>query len=201
MRGKFITLEGMDGAGKSTHIPYIEACLRARGIEVVSTREPGGTPLGEQLRALLLHETMHPETEALLMFASRKEHVVQLIEPALTRGAYVLSDRFADASFAYQCGGRGVDTTKMECLEQWVLDDLQPDVTLLFDVPVEVSVQRLSNARSPDKFERESAEFFARIRQAYLQRAARFPGRFRIVDSHRPLVDVRASIDEIIASL
>lgn len=201
MRGKFITLEGMDGAGKSTHIPYIEACLRARGIEVVSTREPGGTPLGEQLRALLLHETMHPETEALLMFASRKEHVVQLIEPALTRGAYVLSDRFADASFAYQCGGRGVDTTKMECLEQWVLDDLQPDVTLLFDVPVEVSVERLSNARSPDKFERESAEFFARIRQAYLQRAARFPGRFRIVDSHRPLVDVRASIDEIIASL
>lgn len=201
MRGKFITLEGMDGAGKSTHIPYIEACLRARGIEVVSTREPGGTPLGEQLRALLLHETMHPETEALLMFASRKEHVVQLIEPALTRGAYVLSDRFADASFAYQCGGRGVDTTKMECLEQWVLDDLQPDVTLLFDVPVEVSVERLSNARSPDKFERESAEFFARIRQAYLQRAARFPGRFRIVDSHRSLVDVRASIDEIIASL
>ena len=175
--------------------------MRARGIEVVSTREPGGTPLGEQLRALLLHETMHPETEALLMFASRKEHVVQLIEPALTRGVYVLTDRFVDASFAYQCGGCGVDTTKMERLEQWVLDDLQPDVTLLFDVPVEVSVQRLSNARSPDKFERESAEFFPRIRQAYLQRAARFPGRFGIVDSHRPLVDVRASIDEIIASV
>lgn len=201
MRGKFITLEGMDGAGKSTHIPHIIAHFNARGIEVVSTREPGGTVLGEQLRNLLLHEPMHPETEALLMFAARKEHLVQLIEPALARGAIVISDRFADASFAYQCGGRGVDFAKMEHLEQWVQGALQPDITLLFDVPVEVSLKRLQDARSPDKFEQEDAEFFSRIREAYLRRAARFPGRFRIIDSNRPLEAVVATLDDVLTSL
>src|SRR3989338_7607562 len=143
MTAKFITLEGMDGAGKSTHIPTIIEALKARGLEVVSTREPGGTALGERLRELLLHETMHPETETLLMFAARREHIANVIVPALARGAYVLSDRFTDATYAYQCGAKGVLASKIELLEQWVQGDLQPDLTLLFDVPVEVSVQRL----------------------------------------------------------
>ena len=163
MRGKFITLEGMDGAGKSTHIPDIIKLLKDKGVEVVSTREPGGTALGEQLRTLLLNEPMHPETETLLMFAARREHIAQIIEPALARGAWVLSDRFTDATYAYQCGGRGVLANKVIDLEAWVQGGLQPDLTLLFDVPVEISVARLATARTPDKFERESAEFFTKI--------------------------------------
>ncbi len=201
MRGKFITLEGMDGAGKSTHIPHILDHFRARGLEVVSTREPGGTSLGERLREILLHEAMHPETEALLMFAARREHISEVIEPALARGAYVVSDRFADASYAYQCGGRGVDFEKMRLLEQWALDDLQPDITLLFDVPVNVSLQRLAKARSPDKFEQEGADFFTRIRDAYLRRAQQYPHRFRIINSDQPLEDVIRSLDRIISSI
>lgn len=201
MRGKFITLEGMDGAGKSTHIPHILDHFRARGLEVVSTREPGGTSLGERLREILLHEAMHPETEALLMFAARREHISQVIEPALARGAYVISDRFADASYAYQCGGRGVDFEKMNLLEQWALGELQPDITLLFDVPVDVSLQRLSKARAPDKFEQEGADFFTRIRDAYLRRAQQYPHRFRVIDSHQPLEDVVKSLDNIISSI
>ena len=149
--GKFITLEGVDGAGKSTHIPTISRLLQARDKEVLLTREPGGTPLGEKLRELLLHENMHPETEAMLMFAARREHIEQVIRPALARGAYVVSDRFTDASFAYQCGGRGVPTAKIGQLEQWVQGDFQPDLTLLFDVPVAVSTQRLAGARNPDR--------------------------------------------------
>jgi dTMP kinase len=201
MRGKFITLEGMDGAGKSTHIPHILDHFRARGLEVVSTREPGGTSLGERLREILLHEAMHPETEALLMFAARREHISEVIEPALARGAYVVSDRFADASYAYQCGGRGVDFEKMRLLEQWALDDLQPDITLLFDVPVNISLQRLAKARSPDKFEQEGADFFTRIRDAYLRRAQQYPHRFRIINSDQPLEDVIKSLDRIISSI
>jgi dTMP kinase len=201
MRGKFITLEGMDGAGKSTHIPHILDHFRARGLEVVSTREPGGTSLGERLREILLHEAMHPETEALLMFAARREHISEVIEPALARGAYVVSDRFADASYAYQCGGRGVGFEKMRLLEQWALDDLQPDITLLFDVPVNVSLQRLAKARSPDKFEQEGADFFTRIRDAYLRRAQQYPHRFRIINSDQPLEEVIRSLDRIISSI
>lgn len=201
MRGKFITLEGMDGAGKSTHIPDIVTALEARGIEVVSTREPGGTKLGEGLRELLLHQAMHPETETLVMFAARREHIAQVIEPALARGAYILSDRFTDATYAYQCGGRGVNADKIRALEQWVQGDLQPDLTLLFDVPVEVSVRRLANARSPDKFERESGEFFSRIRAAYLLRAQQHPQRFRVVDANRPLDLVKKSLEEIVLSI
>jgi dTMP kinase len=201
MRGKFITLEGMDGAGKSTHIPHILDHFRARGLEVVSTREPGGTSLGERLREILLHEAMHPETEALLMFAARREHISQVIEPALARGAYVISDRFADASYAYQCGGRGVDFEKMNLLEQWALGELQPDITLLFDVPVDVSLQRLSKARAPDKFEQEGVDFFTRIRDAYLRRAQQYPHRFRVINSHQPLEDVVKSLDNIISSI
>lgn len=201
MRGKFITLEGMDGAGKSTHIPHILDHFRARGHEVVSTREPGGTALGERLREILLHENMHPETEALLMFAARREHIVKIIEPALARDAYVISDRFADASFAYQCGGRGVDFEKMGRLEQWVQGELQPDLTLLFDVPVDVSLGRLAKARSPDKFEQEDAAFFTRIREAYLRRAEQYPHRFRIIDSDQPLEDVVASLEKILSTI
>ncbi|MDP3211622.1 dTMP kinase [Methylotenera sp.] len=201
MKAKFITLEGMDGAGKSTHISSIIELLSARGVEVVSTREPGGTELGERLRELLLHEAMHPETETLLMFAARREHIAQVIKPALARGAYVLSDRFTDATYAYQCGAKGVDASKIELLEQWVQDSLQPDMTLLFDVPVEVSMQRLSAARTPDKFERESADFFTRIRNAYLQRAQQNPARFRVIDSNQPLAEVAKSVVEAIASL
>ncbi|HSH72805.1 MAG TPA: dTMP kinase [Methylophilaceae bacterium] len=201
MRGKFITLEGMDGAGKSTHITTIVSMLQARGVEVVSTREPGGTSLGERLRELLLHEPMHPETETLLMFAARREHIIQVIEPALARGAWVLSDRFTDATYAYQCGGRGVTAEKICALEDWVQAGLQPDVTLLFDVPVEVSVARLAGARAPDKFERETADFFTRIRNAYLQRAAEQPQRFRVIDANHPLNEVKKSLESIILSI
>ena len=201
MLGKFITLEGMDGAGKSTHIPHIIAILQAQGHEVVSTREPGGTPLGERLRELVLHEPMHAETETLLMFAARREHIDCVINPALARGAYVLSDRFTDATYAYQCGAKSVAADKIEKLEKWVQADLQPDITLLFDVPVEVSVQRLLAARSPDKFERENAEFFTRIRQAYLQRALENPARFRVIDANQPLDEVSKVVEKIILSL
>ncbi|MCB4811753.1 dTMP kinase [Methylovorus menthalis] len=201
MRGKFITLEGMDGAGKSTHIPDILTQLQARGVEVVSTREPGGTELGEQLREVLLHTPMAAETESLLMFAARQEHLSTVILPALERGAYVLSDRFTDASFAYQHGGRGLAAERIAQLEQWVQQGLQPDLTLLFDVPVEVSVQRLAAARTPDKFERESADFFRRIRSAYLARAQQFPQRFRIIDSNQPLDQVKLAVSAALSGL
>lgn len=201
MRGKFITLEGMDGAGKSSHIAAILEILQEKGVEVVATREPGGTSLGERLRELLLHEAMDAETETLLMFAARREHIAQVIAPALARGAWVVSDRFTDASFAYQCGGRGVDQTKMEQLEHWVQQGLQPDLTLLFDVPVEISVARLAAARTPDKFERESAEFFHKIREGYLSRAKTHPTRFRIIDGNRPLETVRAEVIAILQAL
>jgi dTMP kinase len=201
MTAKFITLEGMDGAGKSTHIPSIIKVLKSRGLEVVSTREPGGTVLGERLRELLLHDAMHPETETLLMFAARREHIANVIAPALARGAYVLSDRFTDATYAYQCGAKGVSAPKVALLEQWVQEDLQPDLTLLFDVPVEVSVQRLATAREPDKFERESAEFFTRIRNAYLKRASENPSRFIVIDANKALEEVSKLVEEIILTI
>ena len=200
-RGKFITLEGMDGAGKSTHIPNIIAVLKAQGLEVVSTREPGGTRLGEQLRALLLHDTMHPETETLLMFAARREHISSVIEPALKRGAYVLSDRFTDATYAYQCGAKGVNSTKIKQLEKWVQGSLQPDMTLLFDVPVEISMKRLTTAREPDKFEREDAKFFEKLRQAYLTRAQENPERFRVINANQALDKVKVLVEELILKL
>jgi len=201
VRGKFITLEGMDGAGKSTHIPDIIKLLELKGVEVISTREPGGTLLGEQLRTLLLNEAMHPETETLLMFAARREHISQIIEPALARGAWVLSDRFTDATYAYQSGGRGVLANKVIELEAWVQGDLQPDLTLLFDVPVEVSVARLASARAPDKFERESAEFFTKIRNAYLDRANKNPNRFCMINSNQALDDVKIEVKNVISTL
>jgi dTMP kinase len=201
MAGKFITLEGVDGAGKSTHIPRIAELLRARGHEVLLTREPGGTPLGEQLREVLLHHPMHAETETLLMFAARREHLEQVILPALERGVTVLSDRFTDASFAYQYGGRGVPAEKIARLEQWVQGDFQPDLTLLFDLPVSVSTQRLAGARDPDRFERENADFFQRIRDAYLMRAAQFPQRFRIIDSSQDIPAIHAELERILEAV
>lgn len=199
--GKFITFEGIDGAGKSTHVGSVAAQLRASGKTVVTTREPGGTPLGEKLRALLLQEPMHLETEALLMFASRREHIAQVIAPALARGDWVISDRFTDASFAYQGGGRKLSLEKLAVLEQWVHPDLQPDLTLLFDVPLEVARQRLDADRTLDKFEKEKQDFFAATRAAYLQRAAQFPARIRVIDSTQSIAAVNAQIDALIASM
>ncbi len=199
--GKFITFEGIDGAGKSTHVGSVAAQLRASGKTVVTTREPGGTPLGEKLRELLLQEPMHLETEALLMFASRREHIAQVIAPALARGEWVISDRFTDASFAYQGGGRKLSLEKLAVLEQWVHPDLQPDLTLLFDVPLEVARQRLDADRTLDKFEKEKQDFFAATRAAYLQRAAQFPARIRVIDSTQSIAAVNAEIDALIASM
>lgn len=192
--GKFITFEGIDGAGKSTHISFVASLLHDRGHTVITTREPGGTPLGEKLRALLLHEKMHLETEALLMFAARREHLAQVIEPALKRGDWVISDRFTDATFAYQGGGRKLDRRKLEALEQWVHPDLQPDLTLLFDVPLEVARSRLEKSRDLDRFEQEQATFFAATQAEYLRRAAAFPERFRVIDSSKPISDVNQGL-------
>jgi dTMP kinase len=200
-RGKFITFEGIDGAGKSTHIGFVTDFLTSRGKIVVSSREPGGTPLGEKLRELLLHEKMHLETEALLMFASRREHIAQVIEPGIERGDWVLSDRFTDASFAYQSGGRGMDRARMEALEQWVHPHLQPDLTLVFDVPLEVARQRLDATRTLDKFEQEQADFFSRCRNEYLRRAAQFPDRIAVIDSTRSIEETRTDITRALERL
>jgi dTMP kinase len=196
--GKFITLEGMDGAGKSTHIPDIIDQIKALGHTVVCTREPGGTPLAEQLREILLHQTMHAETETLLMFAARREHIQQVIAPAIARGDCVISDRFTDATYAYQSGAKAVPINKINLLERWVQGDLQPDMTLLFDVPVEVSIERLSLARAPDKFEREGADFFEKLRNAYLTRAKENPMRFRIINANQALDLVKQEVKVII---
>jgi len=196
--GKFITFEGIDGAGKSTHIAFVADYIQQRCIELVSSREPGGTPLGEQLRELVLHQKMHIETEALLVFASRREHIAQVIQPALERGACVISDRFTDSSFAYQGGGRGMSLAKLEALEQWVHPHLQPDLTLLFDVPLDVARARLDATRELDKFEQEKADFFAATRAEYLRRAAQFPERFRVIDSTQSIAEIQQQIAAIL---
>jgi len=198
---KFITLEGIDGAGKSTHLAFLANWLRAHGKTVITTREPGGTALGEKLRELLLHEKMHLETEALLMFAARCEHVAQVIDPALARGEWVISDRFTDASFAYQGGGRKLDLQKLAVLEQWVHPHLQPDLTLLFDVPLDVARSRLNASRTLDKFEQEQAEFFAATRAEYLHRAMQFPQRFRVIDATEPLEKVQQTLTDILSGI
>ncbi len=200
-RAKFITFEGVDGAGKSTHLAWFTEMLRQRGIDVLLTREPGGTPLGESLRQILLHEAMHAETEAMLMFAARREHLERIILPALERGTWVISDRFSDASFAYQGGGRGVSVGKLEQLERWVQGELQPDLTLLFDIPVEVARQRLANNSSLDRFEQEQEEFFQRVRQAYLQRAAKMPQRFAIIHAEKSFEKVQEELSLIVSKL
>lgn len=202
MRGKFITLEGLDGAGKSTHLTHLVELLRQQGRTVVQTREPGGTPLGEKLRALLLAEPMHLETEALLMFAARREHIAQVIGPALERGDWVVCDRFTDASFAYQGGGRGLAIDKLETLEGWVQNGLTPDLTLLFDVPTEVALGRVQGmGRELDRFEQEKLDFFERVRAAYLARARNDERRVRLIDGSQSIPDIQQLLEEITSSV
>jgi dTMP kinase len=202
MAGKFITLEGVDGAGKSTHLDWLVAHLRGQGRTVVQTREPGGTALGEKLRELLLHEPMHLETEALLMFAARREHLERVIRPAIERGDWVVCDRFTDASFAYQGGGRGLATEKLDRLERWVQGDFQPDLTLLFDLPVEIAAQRMAGAaRQLDRFEQEKVDFHERVRAAYLQRASAMPGRIRVIDGSQTIQSIKKQLQEMLSSV
>jgi dTMP kinase len=200
-KNKFITFEGVDGAGKSTHLAWFADALRQRGHDVVVTREPGGTPLGEQLREILLNQPMSIGTEAMLMFAARLEHIEQVIKPALRAGKWVVSDRFSDASFAYQGGGRGMDWGKLRQLEQWVHPDLQPDLTLFFDVPVEVARARLANNVSLDRFEQEQADFFERVRAGYHKRIQQNPQRYVVIDAAQPLNTVKLKLEEIIITI
>ncbi len=202
MVGKFITLEGMDGAGKSTHLEYLAQQLRNSGKQVVVTREPGGTELGERLRDLLLHRgAMHPETEALLMFAARKEHVERVIKPAIARGDWVISDRFTDASYAYQCGGRGIEEDRLADLENWVLQGFKPDLTLMFDVPLDVAAERRGQARDADRFEQESRGFFLRVREAYLARATREPARIKLINANQSIAAVQRELATLLQAL
>jgi len=199
-RGKFITFEGIDGAGKTTHLAWFGERLAQKlaplGAQLLTTREPGGTPLGETLRDILLHqrEHMHLETEALLMFAARREHLAQVIEPALARGDWVLCDRFTDATFAYQGGGRGLAHERLETLERWVQRGLQPELTVLFDVTPQTASARRGAVRDPDRFERETEAFFERTRNEYLRRAQEAPQRFAIIDAAGSIEQVRAQL-------
>lgn len=190
-KGLFLTLEGLDGAGKSTHIDWLIGQLQSHGVRVVSTREPGGTAVGEALRDMLLHQPMHLKTETLLMFAARCEHIEQVIRPALARGDWVLCDRFTDATFAYQGGGRELGGSAVTALEQWVHPDLQPDLTWLFDVPLAVARQRLAATRTLDRFEQEGDAFFERTRAAYRTRVAAQPDRFRVIDATQSIEHIR----------
>ena len=201
MKGKFITFEGVDGAGKSTHLAWFADVLRQRGHDVIVTREPGGTPLGEQLREILLNQPMNIGTEALLMFAARLEHIEQVIKPALHAGKWVISDRFSDASFAYQGGGRGLDWNKLSQLEQWVHADLQPDLTLFFDVPVEIARQRLASNVSLDRFEQEQADFFERVRAGYHRRVQQNPQRYVVIEAAQSIENTKQKLEEIVLSL
>ncbi len=191
MSGRFISFEGIDGAGKSTHVDWCADWLRARGLEVVLTREPGGTPLAEQLRALLLSEPMSIDTETLLVFAARNEHLAQSIRPALARGAWVVCDRFTDSTYAYQGGGRGVSTQRIATLEAWVHADLQPHRSYLFDLPPEVAAQRRAAARAADRFEAEDLAFFERVRGAYQARQAADPQRILTLDARQSVAQLR----------
>ena len=194
-RGRFLTFEGIDGAGKSSQIEAAVAHLRRRGHQVVQTREPGGTSLGERLRELLLHQPMHLETEAMLMFAARREHLEKLILPALARGEWVVSDRFTDATYAYQVSGRGLDERRFEALERWVHAGFQPDLTVLFDLEPAIAAQRVASAgNAPDRFEREQLDFFERVRAAYLARARAADGRIRVIDASAPIEAIRERV-------
>ena len=200
MRGKFITLEGLDGAGKSTHLRWIARFLRARGVELKLTREPGGTPTGEKLRQLLLggRQRLHPETETLLLFAARREHLDKVIIPALRAGQWVLCDRFTDATYAYQSAGSGVDWRKVGVLERWVQESLQPDLTLLFDVSPAVGRQRAGRRRKPDRLEREKGRYYGRVRKAYLKRARENFRRVRVIDANLSVAVIHKVLEEIL---
>lgn len=201
-RGKFITLEGGEGVGKSTNLDFIAEQIRARGVTLVRTREPGGTPLSEALRGLLLdpaYTGMDPAAELLTVFAARAQHIAEVIEPALARGDWVLSDRFTDASFAYQGGGRGMPAERIAQLEQWVQGDLQPDLTLLLDAPVALGMGRAERRGSLDRFEQERLGFFERVRDAYLARVTADPGRFAVIDASVELDDVQRSLKKVLS--
>lgn len=196
--GRFITFEGIDGAGKTSHVNELEQRWRAAGRDVLRTREPGGTPLAESLRELFLHRPMDALTEALLVFAARRDHLITVIEPALARGAWVLCDRFTDATFAYQGAGRGFDLGQLATLEDWVQAGRQPDLTLVFDLPPAVAAGRLSQARAPDRLESEDRQFFERVRQGYQHRVDAQPSRYAVIDAARTPEDVAAQVEAVL---
>jgi dTMP kinase len=201
MRGRFITLEGSEGSGKSTNLAFIHQYLQQSGIDVVLTREPGGTPLGETIREVLLdhrNTAMASDTELLLMFAARAQHLQELILPALEAGKWVLCDRFTDATYAYQGAGRGIEEARIAQLEQWVQGELRPDLTLFLDLPVEQGLARAGERSAPDRFEREQLDFFERVRQGYLEQAARAPGRYRVVDASQTLDAVQTQLTALL---
>lgn len=202
-KGKFITLEGIDGAGKSTHLKWLANYLESNGIRVLTTREPGGTQLGEHIRGLLLdhRQVMHAETEALLMFAARREHLDKLILPALNQGSWVISDRFTDASYAYQGGGRDVSIDKLQILENWVQGQFQPDLTFYFDLSIEVARLRMQSIKIADRFEKEQNDFFHRVRAAYITRAKQFPERMQVLDASRSIDDITHQLKKILQPL
>ncbi len=202
MRGKFITLEGIDGAGKSTHLRWIARFLRRRGLKVTVTREPGGTAVGENLRRLVLGSKrgLNPETETLLMFAARREHLDKVIVPALVAGRWVLCDRFTDATYAYQAAGSGVSWRKIAMLERWTQEGLQPNLTILFDVSPTLGRQRVDRRKNPDRFEREKGAYYRRVRNAYLRRARENPRRIKVIDASRTLAEVDKQLEKLLLS-
>mgnify|MGYP003957250735 FL=1 len=203
-KGKFITIDGVEGAGKSTQINFICGYLKDKGINVVLTREPGGTELGEKIRTLLLSpktKSMHSDTELLLMFAARNEHIHAKIMPILEKGDWVLSDRFTDASYAYQGGGRGLDVDRIAKLEEWVLQDFTPDMTLLLDLPVELGMSRVESRGEKDRIELEDMDFFNRVRDAYISRSKQFPDRIKLIDSSETVEHTKEQIKIILDSL
>ena len=202
-RGLFITLEGGEGAGKSTSLAFVRAFLEQAGKKVVVTREPGGTPLGEKIRALLLQgrDDMHVDTELLLMFAARGEHLTRVVLPALTSGAYVVCDRFTDATYAYQGGGRGLAAERIRVLEEWVQQGLRPDLTLLLDIPVDKGLTRAGQRSAPDRFERETFDFFERVRQRYLMIAASEPQRVKVIDAGQDIPHVEQQLRAVLETL
>lgn len=196
--GYFLTFEGIDGAGKSTHIEMIQQVFTAKGHEILRTREPGGTPLAERLRDLVLHEKMDTLTEAMLIFAARRDHLTTVILPALERGAIVLCDRFTDSSFAYQGYGRGFDLDTLRQLEKWVQGQVQPDLTLWFDLPPEQAIERLGKARTPDRFEREQQAFFTKVRKGYTIRAQNYPDRVEKIDASLSVEEVAKQVNNVL---
>lgn len=201
IRGKFITVEGGEGAGKSTNLGLIKQLLEAAGQQVLYTREPGGTPLGEDIRTLLLghkHNGMASETELLLMFGARAEHLSQRIVPALNAGIWVLCDRFTDATYAYQGGGRGIDPARIQTLEQWVQHDLRPDLTLILDLPIELGLERAGKRSAPDRFESEADQFFHNVRESYLNIAKKDPKRVKVIDASLSLIQVQSRIKTVV---
>lgn len=205
MNGKFISIEGIEGAGKSTQLAFIENYLKQQGINVIVTREPGGTALGEQVRELLLtprEEGMAVDTELLLMFAARAEHIEQIIKPAIQRGDWVISDRFVDATFAYQGGGRGISIERIKQISDWTLKGLNTDITFLFDLPVELGQQRVISRKGDiDRFEQEKTDFFQKIRDCYLRRSQQEPNRIKVIDASKNISDIELQLTTILAKL